>query len=273
MAYLELDDGQMFYESQGKGEPILILRGLGRSSRYWMGFDQDLAQYFNVITVDFRSIGRSTAKFRWGDSITSLADDLYVLMRHLNLESWHVFGLSLGGMVSMEFASKYPEHCRSLFVANSSSGDYLGMRVSPVALIKVGVAALKGQIHEELIRLVTTPMISTNQGGDISKEWAEIRQEEGFPLTTIGKQLLAASRFRIKGKINPHKVPLMFLVGSQDNFVPPYNTRRLHQVVPGSQFKKIRSVGHEISIGDQGELLSIIKGFIEKVSVSPSTSL
>ena len=92
-----------------------------------------------------------------------------------------------------------------------------------------------------LVRLVTTEKIDKRIGHNIMDEWQEILEEEGFPFETVAKQLMAASRFKVKGRIDTDTVPVLILYGNQDQFVPNLNSRRSHKLLPGSELKIVRS--------------------------------
>ncbi|MFW7379095.1 MAG: alpha/beta fold hydrolase [Oligoflexus sp.] len=264
MPYLSLKNGSLYYEVQGQGEPMVLLRGLGRSCRYWLDFDRRVGRDFQVITLDHRGLGKSSVALRWWHSIDHMVDDLRCLLDHLKIDRAHFFGLSLGGMVAMGFAARYPERCQTLMVANSSSADYWGMRVDPKALQTLTWKAYRQGFHKVLLELVTTPEQVKKNGHKIQKAWQLIRDEEGFPITTIAKQLWCASRFRIGGRLHGADLPIMILYGEQDQFVPPRNSLMIHRLIPQSNLHAFSQAGHEISIGHEQKLVELMRRFVKK---------
>ncbi|SMF62498.1 alpha/beta fold hydrolase [Pseudobacteriovorax antillogorgiicola] len=265
MPTVDVSGGNIFYQVEGRGEPLLMLRGLGRSSRYWLGFDKMMSQHFKVITLDHRGLGRSTAPLHWNSTIEDLAVDVATVLDHAGIESAHVFGLSLGGMVAMALAAEVPDRCRTLIVANSSSADYIHFRVNPISVAKIALAAAQGKIHEDVKRYVTTSKIDGRIGHEIGEQWGAIMEDEGFPIETIAKQLLASLRFRIRGRLDGRLIPTLILYGNQDQFVPRGNSQHLHRLIPHSNIQVIRGVGHEISVGHEDLLCSLICQFTEKL--------
>lgn len=261
MPFLQADNGEFYYEVKGEGQPLIILRGLARSSRYWLGFENDLAKHYRVIMIDHRGLGQTTVPMKWTDSIWDLAADIYLLMDHLDLPSAHIFGLSLGGMIAMAFAKTYPDRCDSLIVANSSSADSSPLRVNPFTIVSIGRDLVHGSMHKGVQKGVTTPRIDYEMGHEIKKKWDEIRDEEGFPLETMVKQLVAAGRFRVAKQLDGSETKTLILYGNQDKFVPNLNSHRLHKMIPHSRLKAIRGVGHEISIGKPELLVKMIRDF------------
>src|SRR5688572_14196727 len=118
MALLERNGGALFYEVHGDGVPIVILRGLGRSVRHWLGFEHDLAADFKVVTMDLRGCGRTTVPATRGMTIFDLASDVAAVLDAAGIEKAHVMGVSLGGMVTLAFGLEHSERCLSLTTIN-----------------------------------------------------------------------------------------------------------------------------------------------------------
>jgi pimeloyl-ACP methyl ester carboxylesterase len=249
-----------------------MLRGLGRSSRYWLGFDKRLARSFRVITLDYRGIGRSSQDMAWWDSMVTMGDDVLALLDELELQQVSIFGLSLGGMVALAVAMRAPERVTKLVVANASTGDYIGMRISAKAMLRLVREGRQRGLQSTLLEVLTSRKIVKDRGPQLLNQWNEILAEEGFPAVSVVKQLLAAARFRVRGKLDGQQVPTLILYGTQDQFVPRRNSRKLHELIPHSKLKAIRGVGHEISIGREDELVRILREFCQPVRASGSSS-
>jgi 3-oxoadipate enol-lactonase len=97
---------------------VLLIHGLGGSSRDWALQAPAIAAHFAIISADLRGHGRSD-KPRQRYSIPGFAADLAGLVGELNAAPVHVVGLSLGGMVALELALSYPALVRSLVIINS----------------------------------------------------------------------------------------------------------------------------------------------------------
>src|SRR5689334_3317438 len=102
MAHLTVNGFELFHQRRGSGEPLLLIQGMSGTHLSWgEPFVQDLERSFDVIAYDHRGIGRSspvTDPFTIGD----LAEDAAGLLDALGLESAHVLGISMGGMIAQE---------------------------------------------------------------------------------------------------------------------------------------------------------------------------
>lgn len=131
MSYFAHNGCQLHYEEFGQGAPVLLIHGLGSSTRDWEYQIPDLAMHYRVIALDVRGHGRSD-KPRERYSIAAFAADVAALIKHLELHQVHLVGISMGGMIGFQLGVDRPELLKSLCIVNSgpevkakSPRDYL----------------------------------------------------------------------------------------------------------------------------------------------------
>ena len=108
----------LYYETAGQGEPLLLLHGLGSRSEDWQLQVPAFAQRYRVVAADMRGHGR-TSKPPGPYSVPMMAADVLGLLDGLGLAAAHVVGLSMGGMIAFQMAVDQPERVRSLVIVNS----------------------------------------------------------------------------------------------------------------------------------------------------------
>jgi len=118
MFILCVGDIELYYDITGKGQPILLIHGLGSGARDWEMQVPLLSQYFQVVTVDVRGHGQSD-KPPGPYSIPLFAADTIELIRSLDIAPVHVIGISMGGMIAFQVAVDAPEMVKSLVIVNS----------------------------------------------------------------------------------------------------------------------------------------------------------
>ncbi len=119
MSELNIDLDRFYYEIHGDGDPLVLIHGLGSSTRDWELQLPAFSKYFKVISLDLRGHGRS-AKSAGPYSMAMFADDTARLIKELDAGPAHILGISLGGMVAFQLALDYPDLIRSLLIVNSS---------------------------------------------------------------------------------------------------------------------------------------------------------
>lgn len=118
MPIIHVNGVDLYYESHGAGDPVLLVHGLGSSTLDWEAQVAVLARHQRVITFDVRGHGRS-AKPKQRYSVALFAEDTAALIRALDLGPMHVVGISMGGMIAFQLAVTAPELVRSLVIVNS----------------------------------------------------------------------------------------------------------------------------------------------------------
>lgn len=113
---VKLNDVELYYESYGKGEPLLLLHGNSQSIYYFKKQITELSKHRRVIAVDTRAQGKSK-DFSDGELTYDLfAEDMKQLLDSLNIKKADIVGWSDGGNTGLIMAMKYPEHVNKLAV-------------------------------------------------------------------------------------------------------------------------------------------------------------
>jgi len=111
--FYELDD----YTDPWKKAPCLLLQhGFARSSRFWYSWVPYLSRFYRVVRPDLRGLGNSSRQFDFntGLGLNIYLDDINAIIDHLNVDSVHYCGESLGGILGMAFAAEFPARVRTL---------------------------------------------------------------------------------------------------------------------------------------------------------------
>src|SRR3954451_19037296 len=105
---------ELYYERAGKGEPMLLIRGMSAPALAWgHPFLSGLEPSFECLVFDNRGMGRSgTAELPF--TVADMAGDAAALLDALEIETAHVVGLSMGGAIAHELALAHPEQIRTL---------------------------------------------------------------------------------------------------------------------------------------------------------------
>lgn len=114
------DSVKIYYERDGKGEPlVLIAGGPGDSHTYFKPYFDQLTKTFTVVYFDARGRGRSTKPFNESYSVDKDVEDLENLRRQLGYSKLRILGHSYGGIVAESYALAYPEKVERLILCNT----------------------------------------------------------------------------------------------------------------------------------------------------------
>ena len=94
MPIIKVSNIEMYYEIHGEGEPLLLIHGLGSSSRDWEYQVAQFSKLYKVILIDLRGHGK-TSKPKGPYSIRGFADDVALFLEALNIKHVNILGLSI----------------------------------------------------------------------------------------------------------------------------------------------------------------------------------
>ncbi len=118
MPKLRVHDIDLYYEITGQGQPLLLIHGLGSSTRDWALQSPAFAERYQVVAFDVRGHGQSD-KPPGPYSLPLFAADTAALIRALDIAPAHVAGISMGGMIAFQLAVDAPDLVKSLIVVNA----------------------------------------------------------------------------------------------------------------------------------------------------------
>ncbi len=118
MAFFRDEQSSIHYLERGRGEPLLLIHGLGCSGAAWAFQVAALEHRFRLIIPDLPGSGHS-APPRSEYTIAGFANAMWRLMDHLNIRKTNIVGFSLGGAVALEMASIRPSCVPKLGLINS----------------------------------------------------------------------------------------------------------------------------------------------------------
>ena len=146
MPVVRAGEVELDYERSGSGPPLLLIMGMSGTALHWgEPFLCALREDFELIAYDHRGVGNSTA-LDGPVTILQMAQDAVALLDALELDSAHVLGISMGGMVAQELAITSPERVAGLVLACTTPGWPAGYPM-PAASIRL-IAATHGMPAE-----------------------------------------------------------------------------------------------------------------------------
>ncbi|UCD25130.1 MAG: alpha/beta fold hydrolase [Gemmatimonadota bacterium] len=111
---------EMYYETVGSGDPLLILHGWSGTCHDFDPFVQELADHYRLILPDVRGHGRSTnpsGEFTIGQS----AEDVLALLDQLGVETTRAIGASMGGITLLHMAARQPARIEAMAIVGAGS--------------------------------------------------------------------------------------------------------------------------------------------------------
>jgi pimeloyl-ACP methyl ester carboxylesterase len=260
IAYQEIGDPD--------GEPLLLIMGLATQMLAWdEGLCAMLAERgFRVVRFDNRDIGRSTKIEAAGLPsrtdmllgrrrtapylLRDMAADTTGLMDRLGIESAHLVGASMGGMIAQTLAIRRPERVRSLVSIMSSTGNrWIGVptwRAFGTLFARPGggrEAAIEHTVR--IFRTIGSPGYPMDE--ERMRKLAGISYDRSHSRAGIARQLhaITASGDRTTA-LRKLRLPATVIHGASDPLIRPVAGRATARAIPGSHLRLIDGMGHDL---------------------------
>ncbi|HWZ78833.1 MAG TPA: alpha/beta fold hydrolase [Candidatus Sulfotelmatobacter sp.] len=250
MAFVENQGAKIYWDEQGQGEAVLLIMGLAYPSQMWYRTRPLLASRYRTLALDNRGIGQSDVP-PGPYPIALMASDAAAVLDAAGIESAHVFGVSMGGMVAQEFALQYPKRVQSLILGCTAVGGPAAVRAEPEA---IQMLMRREKMSPEQAAEAAVPFIydPTTARARIDEDLA-IRRP-WFPSPAgYAAQLQGILGWESYSRINQIVAPTLVIHGEADRLVPPGNAKLIAERIPGAKLVMIPHASH-LFLTDQTEV-------------------
>src|SRR4051794_489018 len=256
---------QLYWESTGEGEPVLLVMGLGLSGGAWWRTVDALSRRFRVITFDNRGVGRSRG-LTPAYTTEALADDAVAVLDALEIAQANVYGLSLGGMVAQQLALRHPRRVRSLVLGATTPGG----RRAKLADGEV-MSFFQGRAQRPREEAAWAS-VAYNYGRRCRDEHADRIAEDirrrlayAFDEEAYQAQLMAAALHNCMSRLHRIEVPALVVHGEDDRVVPVDNAHLIASRLPQGRLHLLEGTGH-LYTTEAPEADAEVGRFLEAVS-------
>ena len=289
MASVEVSNGiTIEYDLRGEGEPILFVMGLGGQLIDWPEEFVDLfvARGYQVIRFDNRDSGLSSQAdwepptmrksmmsmlsrrpLRGVDyTVEDMAVDAAQLLGVLNIDSAHVVGISMGGMIAQAMAVNHPNKVRSLCSIASKPGDRRsgGIAMSLIRQLRKRPEPTIENAVDESVRMFRA-ISGDHFDAERHRLNATAAVQRSFTPTGTARQAAAigASPDRTK-RLAQTTVPTLVVHGMKDPLVKPSGGIATARAIPSSRLLMLPDTGHDLPRPRWQELCDAIVANIER---------
>ncbi|MCE7905381.1 MAG: alpha/beta fold hydrolase [Anaerolineae bacterium CFX3] len=251
----------LYYEIHGEGQPLLFIHGLGSSSRDWELQTEEFSRSYRVIVFDLRGHGRSD-KPRGPYSIPMFAADTVGLLEGLGVESPHVVGLSLGGMIAFQMGVDAPDAFKSLTIVNS--GPEMVVRTFKERISvwqRLAVTRLLGM--RKIGEVLSKRMFIKPEQEEIRRTFVE-RWAENDPRAYLDSTR-AIIGWNVSDRVGSIKCP-MLVVAADEDYTPVSVKEAYVARIPGARLAVIPDSRHATPVERPREFNQVLREFLESLS-------
>ena len=274
MPVAEREGHRIHYQTWGRASapPLLLIMGLGLSSRAWHRLPERLSKRYRVITFDNRGAGdsdRPRGLYRMHD----LADDAAAVLRAAGVggrrkkgkpakSGAFVFGISMGGMIAQELTLRHPGLVRSLVLGATFASWWRSRKPAlAVTLTLVGVNVVGPRALPHLAPLLVSKEFEREKPEEFKRWLSGIDQNNP---SAVFRQIGAILRHSTLPRLGEIATPTLVVTGTADRLVPPENSRVLHAAIRGAKFRELHGAGHVFPFEREDETVEILQSHFRR---------
>lgn len=259
------DGTRIFYDTFGRadGEPLVLIMGLAIDRWGWLRQRTMLGKRFRCISIDNRGAGLSD-KPRGGDyDLFTMAGDVEAVLDAEGIESAHVMGYSLGGVLAQVLAVRSPERVRSLVLASTACRvkdwrrevlaewsqliEARGVRAFAQENLRWVAAARHMRWIAPLAPVFAPLMVRAPSHGILGQIHA-----------------IASITDQLHDELRAVEVDTLVIVGSQDILTPVADSEEIAHRISRAQLQVISGAAHGAVVTDAGVFNQAIGTFLER---------
>jgi 3-oxoadipate enol-lactonase len=269
MAIADVNGQQLYYEVHGDGEPLLCVAGLTCDTLVWIPQVQAFSAAYRTVIFDNRDAGQSSMA-QSGYDIADMARDALALADHLELDTFHLLGVSMGGAIAQEVALQAPERVRTLTLAVTfPAGGAYARRLADVWSARVAQVSREQHVDELML-------MNHSEGFYDHPEMVEfvrgamLNDPHPQPPEAFARQIAACSRHDTRDRLGSLTMPVQLIGGEYDILVPVWKSKEIAELIPGSKLTILAGAPHALSIERAEEFNALVLDFIRESAATPA---
>ena len=264
MAQVQIDNIKMAYTDTGAGRPIVLIHGYPFNRSLWNEQIAALSSAFRVIAPDLRGFGESEASDEPA-TMNRMAQDIALLLDHLEIPRATLGSLSMGGYVTFAFYKQFASRVRALILADTrAQADTEEAKQTRAQQAEKALAEGMNGIADAMLPKLLTPET-------VSKRPEIVKRVRDMMLKTKPEGAAGALRGMAEREdqtslLSKITVPALILVGAEDAITPVADSEKMHQAIKGSRLVVLENAGHVSNIERTEKFNEALLDFLKESS-------
>ena len=246
-SFISIDGINVHYRDVGKGEAILLIHGTGASLHTWEKWIDILSPGYRVISFDLPGFGLTGPDPNHNYQISRYTAILDSLMIKLKVDSFHIAGNSLGGLVAWRYTTQFPQKILTLNLIDAAGLPQPGKK--PPFIFQLA----KLPVLSTLLQKVTPKSIIKNSMLDVYKNdqlvteklidrYFELSLREGNRTAFVKRMSQLNEKLDISD-LKKITAPVLIQWGKDDRWIPLAKGYEFKKLIPQAELK-IYNSGH-----------------------------
>jgi pimeloyl-ACP methyl ester carboxylesterase len=266
MPVAENDGVEIAYEVTGAddGESVVLVSGLGYGRWLWQWQRPAFEDDYSVVLWDLRGVGESDTP-DGPYTIGEMASDLEAVLADAGIESAHVVGISMGGMITQQYAIEY-DRVRSLVLLSTDCGGDSRVEPEPEVMERILESPDDLSLREQIAYKMAPAF--TDEYYDLDRERIQTildhRTSDPVPDQVRGWQAAGVANFDVTDGLDAVTAPTLIMHGERDTVVPVENAKRLSSHLPHAELELYDEGGsHLFCLERTGDVNERLRAFVD----------
>ncbi len=262
MPFVERDGVNLYWESHGRGSPIVFVHPIATSRYFWSQQLFAFAAEHRVITLDLRGHGLS-GKPGSGYGIDELGEDVLAVMNDAAAGNVTLVGNSLGAMAALATALDAPGRVGALVAVSGTTN------LAPF------VPAEARKAYRDDFEAAFDAMLERSVSARTQRDRREVcsflanawRVEDNFSpevFLSCAEDPRGLFDWDVTARLKTLRIPALVIAGAEDQSMPPQAVKQLATDIPGAQFKLVPEVGHYYPLEAPAEFNEDLRAFLQQ---------
>ncbi len=236
------DPPRIALDHAGAGPLAVFLHGIGGNRTNWHEQLPSFGRHFHAVSWDARGYGDSD-DYEGALDFGDFAGDLRRVLDYFSAGRAHLIGLSMGGVIALDFAARFPNRVATLTLCDSMPGfghlsdaqraEFIRLRQEPL---------LAGKEPRDMAPAVARSLIGKNPRAGVFERL--VASMSALHKHSYLKTIAGSVNYARKFDLESIAVPTHVAVGDQDTLTPPAVSREIARRIAGARLTIIEGAGH-----------------------------
>jgi len=265
MPKAKVNDININYKVEGQGEPLVMIMGYSGPRIGWIFQTRVFKKLYRVITFDNRGVGK-TDEPEGPYTIRMMADDTIGLMDYLDIDSAHILGVSMGGMIAQELAINYPDRVKKLVLGCNSAKNVLAKdEIGGIAPELQEVMELTDPSDADVLKGFSTLLSLSSNKWYISmlmKYLIPLRVRILGGIVGLKGQAEACRTHDTLARLHMIEAPTLVITGAADRLILPSSSDVIADQIPNAKLVKVENGSHLFMVEMRGRFNQEVQDFL-----------
>lgn len=238
-----IDGLKIPYLDGGRGEPVVLIHGFGANKDHWPQLAKHLTHQYRVIAPDLPGFGEADRRMDLSYTVSAQIERLHEFITELRLDSFHIGGNSMGGLLAAVYAARYPQSVKSLWLL-APAGVATAQPSELMQMIGQGKNLLLVDNAEDFAALTDLCFFRPPYVPPAFQRLLAARAIADRPLQAKMFQDLFAEAVTLETTLHGVTIPTLILWGDHDRLLHVSGAEVLAAVLPKADKVIMKDMGH-----------------------------